>query len=304
MFPAVAPSGRPCPTCGHDGATQIILEQRIDLDRLGAFSYASRKEPEFFSLRMSVCPACDTAFAVQPPATAELDSAYAEAGFDTADEELSAAATYAGATDPWLAGGGGAALEIGCGCGAFLPHLVERGFSPVIGIEPSQAASDAAAATTRPLIRCSVFSADAFVPESFSAICCFQTLEHVPDPGRLVHEACRLLRPGGLFLAVVHDRRAWINRLLGRRSPIVDIEHLQLFSRRSITRLLFEGGLKVERACPIVNTYPLRYWLRLLPIPASVKQMILAVARRLSMDGLNVSIPVGNLLAVGRKAHR
>ena len=134
-----------------------------------------------------------------------------------------------------------------------------------------------------------------------SAICCFQTLEHVPEPGRLVRDACGLLHPGGLFLAVVHDRHAWINRLLGRRSPIVDIEHLQLFTRRGITRLLVDGGLEVEGTWPIVNTYPLRYWLRLLPLPNGAKQTLLAVVRGLSLDGLNVAMPVGNLLAVGRK---
>jgi len=301
VIPAVASSSQPCPICGHDGGAPIILEQRIDPARLGAFSYASRKDPEFFCLRMAACPVCDTAFAVRPPAAAELGRAYAAAGFDTADEEFSAAATYAGATDAWLAEGHGAALEIGCGCGAFLPHLAKRGFSPVIGIEPSQAAVEAAAAETRPLIRRSAFSADVFMPGTFSAICCFQTLEHVPEPGRLVRDACGLLHPGGLFLAVVHDRHAWINRLLGRRSPIVDIEHLQLFTRRGITRLLVDGGLEVEGTWPIVNTYPLRYWLRLLPLPNGAKQTLLAVVRGLSLDGLNVAMPVGNLLAVGRK---
>jgi hypothetical protein len=54
-------------------------------------------------------------------------------------------------------------------------------------------------------------------------------MEHVLDPKVIALPAFRLLRPGGAFVTVTHDHRGRLNRLLGRRSPIIDIEHLQLF---------------------------------------------------------------------------
>jgi SAM-dependent methyltransferase len=35
---------------------------------------------------------------------------------------------------------------------------------------------------------------------SFDVVCSFETIEHLTDPGRLVAEAARVLRPGGIFV--------------------------------------------------------------------------------------------------------
>ncbi len=67
---------------------------------------------------------------------------------------------------------------------------------------------------------------------------------------------------------MTHDYRAPINRLLGRRSPIIDIEHMQLFCPASLDRLLGEAGFADIAIRAIRNRYPLRYWLRLRPLPA------------------------------------
>jgi len=136
----------------------------------------------------------------------------------------------------------GSALEIGTGTAAFLERLSDAGFGELVGIEPSTAAIDAAPEHRKAWIREGIFEGSDFPPESFDLICCFMTLEHVQDPGALVAAAHRLLRPGGVFVGVTHNRRAWLNRLLGRRSPIVDVEHMQLFSEQSSKELLSRNG--------------------------------------------------------------
>jgi SAM-dependent methyltransferase len=41
-----------------------------------------------------------------------------------------------------------------------------------------------------------------FRPEAFDCVCCFDTLRHIPDLERFFQEIGRVLRPGGLFLAL------------------------------------------------------------------------------------------------------
>src|SRR5207245_2817162 len=94
-----------------------------------------------------------------------------------------------------------------------------------------------AARLIRPTLREGVFVEGDFEPGSFDLICCFQTMEHVSAPRALAESCWRLLRPGGLLSLVTHDYRAPINRLLGRRSPIIDVAHLQLYCRSSLTEL-------------------------------------------------------------------
>jgi hypothetical protein len=92
-----------------------------------------------------------------------------------------------------------------------------------------------------------------------------------------------------------------INRLLGRRSPIIDIEHLQLFCKPSLEKLLTSSGFVAEMITPLVNRYPFRYWLRLSPLPAPIKRLSLQTFALLGLGGLRLGVNVGNLLAIGRK---
>ena len=193
----------------------------------------------------------------------------------------------------------GVLLEIGTGTGVFLARMEKAGFQARIGIEPSQAAIQAADPAIKPLIREGVFDPADFAPGSISMICCFQTLEHVPDPRKLVEGAFDLLEPGGLLALITHNADGALNRLLGRRSPIIDIEHLQLFSPDNMTFLLGKAKFKRVAIESFRNSYPLRYWLRLAPLP--MKQKVLALADATGVGGLSVSANVGNILTTAWK---
>ena len=297
---------RQCPVCGTDPAgSKIFLKQSIDMSRISGFSYASRKTPEYMRFELVSCRDCTTVFASSAPPKGAITRAYHEAEYDSADEARFAAATYRTALTPFLSSlpSRQRALEIGTGTGVFLTQLQQAGFSEVIGIEPSRAAIDAAEPAVRPLIREGIFVGDDFAPGSFDLICCFQTLEHVPDPLGLVEASARLLRRGGLLALVTHDYRSAVNRLLGRRSPIIDIEHLQLFCRPSLDRLLVAGGLETVAIESFANRYRLAYWLRLAPFPSMIKPAIQKIAARTGAADIKLRVNVGNLLSIGRK-HR
>lgn len=61
----------------------------------------------------------------------------------------------------------------------------------------------------------------------------FQTVEHIPEPFDSIKEIRRILKDGGYFYVVCHDYCSLINQFLGMKSPIYDIEHLQIFSKKA-----------------------------------------------------------------------
>ena len=274
---------RCCPVCGvGEPQSTVFLEASFDPARLTDASFASRKTPEFMSYRLLRCLACHTVYAAAAPPPEMLANAYAAAAYDSAEEASLAADTYAAALAPALAllPHRGRVLEIGTGTGALLARMLRAGFAQAVGVEPSRAAISQADPAVRPMITEGVFTETDFEPESFDLICCFQTLEHVPDPRALVRSCARLLRPGGMLALVTHDYAAPLNRLLGRRSPIIDIEHLQLFCRASLDRLLRDAGLPTQQTHVLVNRYPLRYWLRLMPLPEGLKRSVAGTVAR------------------------
>jgi SAM-dependent methyltransferase len=295
---------RDCPLCATPSRqAPTFLERNIEVSRHTALSFASRKPPEFMCHHLARCPTCDLVYADDPPGQEELAQAYHQADFDSAEEADDAAEAYIRAIGPLLAAlpSRRAALEIGAGTGVFLGKLQPFGFGELVGVEPSPAAIAAAAPHLRPWLREAIFREQDFAPASFDLVCCFMTLEHVHDPKALADAVARLLRPGGAFAVVVHDWRGWVNRMLGRRSPIIDIEHMQLFSPRSVRTLLEDAGLTRVTATSFRNRYALRYWLRLLPLPDGAKR---ALAGGLSATGLahrRLGMNVGNLVAWGFK---
>ena len=291
---------RPCPLCGPSIPSTVVAEANVDVDRLDDFAFASRKRPEYMHHRLVRCESCGLVYASPAPLADDLGQAYSEAAYDSADESSYAAATYAAALADVVAAlpADGGALDIGTGDGAFLTRLREMGVDDVTGIEPSAAAADAAPPEVRPRIRLGPFRPDDLEPGGFRLVTCFQTLEHLPEPLTTCRAAYRLLSAGGALAVVCHDRRAAVNRLLGRRSPIYDIEHLQLFCPRSVRLLLERSGLNRVEVRPLRNRYPLRYWLRLAPVPDPLKERLLAAAAA-RWGSVAVSLPVGNVLAVG-----
>ncbi|GAB3752784.1 class I SAM-dependent methyltransferase [Microlunatus parietis] len=92
-------------------------------------------------------------------------------------------------------------LDVGCGDGAFARRLPSR--SRWIGLDSSP--EMLARTTARPAVR-----ADArrlpFQDGSLGAVVCKYMLYHLGDPSVVITEAHRVLRPGGLFLAVTRSR--------------------------------------------------------------------------------------------------
>lgn len=293
---------RSCPICKAPAETGTLFhEENIDKNKISEFSFSSRKEPEFMSHRLVRCSTCDLIFVSHPPEQSELADAYHVSEYDTSEEANDAAQSYIKAIQPILSKlkTKVKVLEIGSGTGIFLELLKADGFKELIGVEPSSAAIAAAPEYRRKWLREEMFDESAFEPASFDLICCFMTMEHVKDPMATALAAKRLLRPGGAFVTVTHDHGSFVNRVLGKRSPIIDIEHMQLFSKTSIEQLFRQSGLIDFSSAPFRNRYSLGYWIRLSPFPKVLKNIIKFILIKFGLSRFKIAINVGNTIAAG-----
>lgn len=295
-------SERHCPVCDSSSSTPFVSEH-VDMGKMTDFSYSSRKTPEFMRLRMIRCLSCDLVFAPIPPTYNILHNAYSEAAYDSSEEALYAAKTYANLLESHINRlyTRTCAVDIGAGNGALLPELLRMGFNKVVGIEPSHHALSASPPAILPYMREGMFSSKIIHDITPDLIVSCMTLEHVENPKKMLHIAYETMLPGGMIAIVVHNRKGILNKLLGLRSPIMDIEHLQLFCPNSVEILLKKTGFTNIFVQTFANTYPLKYWLRLSPIPIFLKKGLHNFFGKLGMLDIPLKIPVGNMLATGKK---
>ena len=295
-------ASRPCPVCGQRDGSRLFAEANVSLDALDEFAFASRKLPEYMHWRIMECP-CDLLYADPAPPPEELAALYRDADFGSREEARLAARTYGRILRrivPELPDRDGA-VDVGTGDGVFLHELLDAGFTGVAGVEPSAAPIEAADASVRHLIHHDIFRPNSFPPGSLSLVTCFQTIEHLPDPLTFCRDAWQVLKPGGALFLIGHNRRALSAKLLGRKSPIFDIEHLQLFSPASIHHLLTVAGFSRVDVRAVYNRYPIRYWAQLFPFPKAVKAPLLSFLEKSILGRPVVPMAAGNIAAVAYK---
>jgi SAM-dependent methyltransferase len=288
---------KPCPICKAGDNSDLFREGNIDETRLTSAAFSSRKLPEYMHLRLMRCRTCDLVYSSPAPSLEFLSTSYRDASFDAGKESAYAAATYFAYLRKMKRAVPRPALDIGAGDGAFLRQLVDHGFTDATGYEPSMAPVQAADPAIRGRIIPKLFDPSEVPAASLGLVTCFQTIEHVYDPLTLVSEMQRILYPGGTAFLVGHNVDAFSARLMGEKSPIFDIEHLQLLNRRSATALMEAAGFRDVSVFPIYNAYPIAYWAKLFPIPGSMKTGFLALLNGPMkwLGDRTLPLPAGNL---------
>jgi SAM-dependent methyltransferase len=132
-------------------------------------------------------------------------------------------------------------LDAGCGTGANLRHLGDRG--RVVGIDLSEEALRFCRSRGVPVTRAELLHLP-FPDAAFDCVTSFDVIYHrwVRDDRAAVFEMTRVLRPGGLLLVRVPALRL----LWGAHDEAVHSRHR--YTRREVRRLLEGAGLRVLRA--------------------------------------------------------
>ena len=295
---------RHCPLCGSspENSTEW-LAPNYDLNEITDHSFASRKLPEYMTWGYRICNTCNLAYCNSIPTAESLDQSYTESHFSSDSEAIDAAKTYATELEPIIKTlpHRDLAIDIGCGPGPLLAYLNSEGFSRVCGVEPAVEAVNNAEDAIKDQIIVGNFSGSLFQKDEASLICLFQTIEHLSDPRKLFEEVHHVLKPGGRFVVICHDRESWLTKLLNSKSPIIDIEHLQLFNPKSLNEMAKQTGLVATKTKSFWNSYPISYWLLLSPIPKPLKSLVLKFLKASRLSNIKLGVNVGNLVFVCEK---
>jgi SAM-dependent methyltransferase len=253
--------------------------------------------------RLIECPTCDVLYANPLPSLKHLAQSYHDASFNSSEEAHFAAHTYSKKLPDIIKNipNTQGVIDIGTGDGAFLEKLLEKGFTKIIGVEPSKAPIRASLSEVKPLIKKELFNSKNYRKKSVSLITCFQTLEHMYNPQKTCNDSFAILKKGGALYLVCHNRRSLSCRILGMKSPIFDIEHLQLFSSKSVKTMLRKSGFERIRVRFLFNVYPLHYWLKLLPLPNNFKITLIKFLKKIELGYLPIMLPAGNMAVIGYK---
>ncbi len=294
---------RYCPVCRSETKIKLFLKKKINKEKINSFSFSSRKNPEFMRHQLVKCLNCSLVYSNFPPTQSSLKDSYHQADFDSKIEAKDASDTYINAIKSEIAFKKykNRALDIGTGDGIFLEGLKKIGFLKPEGIEPSINAIKSAPKERQLIIKNGIFKEEDYASESFDLITCFMTLEHVLDPFEVSKSAFNLLRKGGVFITVTHNYESKVNRILHTKSPIIDIEHMQLFSDKSIRKLMTNVGFEKVVNKAFKNRYRISYWIRLLPVPNNFKKVANKILFLFKLDEMRLSLCVGNQITTAYK---
>jgi SAM-dependent methyltransferase len=282
-----------CPACLSKGS--LRYPEKLEDNLFNDLTFASRKRPELMHYDLFECESCKTLFTNRNVNLSQLLKNYEIAEYDSNVEAKYAAKTYVKNLQKALPNFKGSVLDIGAGDGAFLSAAQGVLATSNLGIEPSIKAI-AKNDDNRVNIK-NIAIEDLETNEKFDLVTCFQTIEHLNNPREFINNIKRFIKPGGYFAISCHNRLSFANKILGEKSPIFDVEHLQVFTDRGIEKLFSGLNFKIVYSNMYRNKYPLSYWLKIAPVGEKIKDY---VETRKELFGLGISINVGNHMIVGR----
>jgi len=138
----------------------------------------------------------------------------------------------------------GSLLDLGCSSGSFLASMRSDSWS-LYGVEMSaNEAATAEARTAGKIVVGTVLDAP-FPAESFDAITCFDVLEHLYEPRRIMAKVSYWLKPGGVFYVQVPNIDSAEARVFGTYWHGLELpRHLFHYSPASLNFLAESAGLR------------------------------------------------------------
>ena len=291
-----------CPICESLGNAVPVYPSNVDETSFSTEVFSARRLPDRRHYQWVRCKSC-TLLRSDPVLDVDLEKLYVESTFDYSTEIDGLKKTYLKLVNKALKGKSfkKSIFEVGGGNGFFLEAAKDAHFAQVTGVEPSTEAINAARADIKPHMIASMMKDGVLKENSFEVGAMFHTLDHLSDPVTTLKDCLRALEPGGVFVVAIHNERSWSARLMGERSPIIDVEHTHLYTLKSGEALFRKIGFTDVRSGAYYNHYSLAYILHLIPISRTFRKRILESFMGSVLSKIKVVLPLGNMWVAGAK---
>lgn len=294
----------PCAICGNNTDFTALYKSTFNKKHLRPDLYISRRLPDRVHFRLIRCKKCNLVFSSPIYDEERIVNLYKQSDVPLMEDLGNSSGLYAKYLTKILEKvSKDKFLDIGCGNGFFLEKVKTIGFSEAWGVEPSiNSIKHLPKLVDKKKIIVDVFKKKYFQNNFFDVISFFQVLDHVIDPSKFLKDCFDILKPGGYIIAIMHDVAAPTHRLLGEKSPIFDIQHIYLFDKSTIRKIIEKNGFEIESISTAYTTYSLGYWLRMSPIPNLIKSSILKLPIGFLFKQ-KISFPAGNMAIIAKKPH-
>ena len=291
-----------CPICESLGNAVPVYPSNVDETSFSTEVFSARRLPDRRHYQWVRCKSC-TLLRSDPVLDVDLEKLYVESTFDYSTEIDGLKKTYLKLVNKALKGKSfkKSIFEVGGGNGFFLEAAKDAHFAQVTGVEPSTEAINAARADIKPHMIASMMKDGVLKENSFEVGAMFHTLDHLSDPVTTLKDCLRALEPGGVFVVAIHNERSWSARLMGERSPIIDVEHTHLYTLKSGEALFRKIGFTDVSSGAYNNHYSLAYILHLIPISRTFRKRILESFMGSVLSKIKVVLPLGNMWVAGAK---
>ncbi|EKE14753.1 MAG: methyltransferase type 11 [uncultured bacterium] len=290
-----------CAICESDNDYQILYKKNFKLSDLNVNTFSARRLPDKIHYQLVKCNQCELVRSTPIVEIKCLSQLYKKSLLSYDDEINNLTTTYNNSVKPILKKlpKNAKILEIGCGNGFILKAIYDLGYKNVFGIEPSTDANSKSNPKIKKNIITDILKPGLFNKESFDFIFFFQTFDHIPEPNKFLKECYHLLKKNGYILSFNHNIDSFSAKLLGEKSPIIDIEHIFLYSPKTIKAIFKKNGFIINKVYFPKNTLSIKHLFWLLPIPKKIKQKIIKSESELLDKKINIKI--GNICIEGQK---
>ena len=290
-----------CAICATLGNYKVKFKSTIDENTFSIEVFSARRLPDRRHYQWVICNTCGL-YRSDPIQDVDLFQLYKQSTFDYTSALDDLRNSYRKLLEKSnMDFKNKSILELGGGNGFFLLEAEKLGFTRFVEIEPSQSARSEAAPRFKKFFISEMLRPGLVESSSQDVITAFHVLDHLPEPRESVLILKDYLKPDGQLILAVHNVKSFSALFLKNKSPIFDVEHTYLFSKKTLKMLLMSVGFRNVEVKHYKNTYSIAYLIHLIPIPKKLKITLLDSCLKDFLRRSKLKLPLGNIYAIATK---